>query len=90
MSNDYHSEPSINVDMSKFSNYVKANLYPNRVEGVGVSYKRHFRTIAEIQKEIVELKNLPLSQEEYFRRLKKLKEELEERKQTHSPPMFKK
>lgn len=89
MSNDYYSKPSKDVDMSKSSSYVRAKLYPHHVEGVGISYRRHFRTKEEIKHEIAKLKTLSLSQEEYNRRLKYLKEELESRNQSHSAPCSK-
>lgn len=90
MSNNYYSKTSNETDMRKFSNSVNAYIFPNHIEGVGVSYDRHFRTKPEIKKEISELKSLPLSQEEYNRRLKKLKEELEGRSQIHPSKNFKK
>lgn len=84
MSSDYFVENNDKTDMTKNSSYVQAYIFPSHIEGKGIAVARHFKTKAEIQKEIEELKNLPVSQEEYDRRLAKLMEELEKRKQVHS------
>lgn len=89
MSEQYYSIDSNDTDMEKFSSYVDVTMYPNHIEGIGVSYARHFRTIPEIEKEIEQLKNMPLSQEEYEKRKKNLESELLSRKRPYTPRTFK-
>lgn len=55
------------------------------MSGVGISYKRHFRTKTEIRKDIAELEKLSLSKEEHDKRLKELQKELTSRNQIHAP-----
>lgn len=84
MSSEYFVENNNKTDMTKNSSYVQAYIFNQHIQGKGIAVVRHFRTKAEIQKEIEELKNLPISQEEYDRRLVELMAELEKRKQIHS------
>lgn len=81
----YFTKSSNDDDINKFSSYVNAKFFPSHVEVVGVSYARHFKTIPELETEIEEIKKLPLSHEEYLKRLKSLEEQLAERKRPHKP-----
>ena len=85
MSNHYFTLDSDKTDMRKYSKYVRVKAYSSHIEGVGVAYQRHWKTKDEIIAEIDNLKNLPLSQEEYNKRLQQLQEQLEQRKQIHKP-----
>lgn len=85
MSNHYFTLDSDKTDMKKYSKFVRVTAYPSHIEGVGVAYQRHWKTKDEIINEIDNLKNLPLSQEEYDSRLQELQEKLEQRKQVHKP-----
>ena len=84
MKNKYFSKPNKNLDL-KMSGNVKAFMFPSCIDVTGVTYSRHWKTKSEIQKEIEELKTLPLSNEEYERRLSELRNQLEKRKQKHPP-----
>ena len=85
MSNHYFTLDSNKTDMRKYSRYVKVTAYPSHIQGIGVGYQRHWKTIPELNAEIDNLKKLPLSQEEYNERLQQLQEQLEQRKQIHKP-----
>lgn len=85
MSNHYFTLDSDKTDMRKYSKYVKVRAYSSHIEGVGVAYQRHWKTKDEIIAEIDNLQKLPLSQEEYNKRLQQLQEQLEQRKQVHKP-----
>ena len=85
MSNHYFTLDSNKTDMRKYSRYVKVTAYPSHIQGIGVGYQRHWKTIPELNDEIDNLKKLPLSQEEYDERLQQLQEQLEQRKQIHKP-----
>jgi len=83
MPNNYFSVNSEKTDMKKYSKYVKVRAYPSHIEGVGVSYQRHWKTIPEIIEEIENLKQVPLSTEEYDKKLQELEKQLKQRKQVH-------
>lgn len=85
MLNNYFTLDSDKTDMKKHSKYVRVTAYPSHVEGIGVAYQRHWKTKEEIIAEINNLKKLPLSQEEYDKRLQQLQKQLQERKQIHKP-----
>jgi hypothetical protein len=85
MSNHYFTLDSNKTDMRKYSKYVKVRVYRSHIQGIGVGYQRHWKTIPELNDEIDNLKKLPLSQEEYNERLQQLQEQLEQRKQIHKP-----
>lgn len=85
----YFTKDSNDDDINKFSSYVNAKFYPNHIEIVGISYVRHFKTIPELEKEIAELKTMPLSQEEYYKRLKPLEEQLKQRRKPRKPRTLK-
>lgn len=76
----YFVKDSDDDDINKMSSYVNAKFFPSHIEIVGVSYARHFKTVPELEKEIEELKKLPLSHEEYEKRLKPLEEQLAKRR----------
>ena len=84
MKNKYFSKPNKNLDL-KMSGNVKAFMFPSCIDVTGVTYSRHWKTKAELLNEIEELKTLPLSNEEYERRLSELRNQLEKRKQKHPP-----
>lgn len=84
MANQYFSRDCKNVDM-KSASYVKAYIFPSHIEATGVTYARHWKTKAELQKEIDKLKTLPISQEEYEIRFAELQNQLKQRKQRHPP-----
>lgn len=82
----YFTKLSDDDDINKMSSYVNAKFFPNHIEIVGVSYARHFKTVPELEKEIAELKKLPLSQEAYERKLKPLEEQLAKRRRKQIKP----
>ena len=85
---EYLSVESCNTDMKKCS-HVNTYIFPSHVEGVGVSYCRHFKTIPELEAEIanleVKLKNGNISQNEYDDSLRELQEKISARRQIHRP-----
>lgn len=85
----YYVKDSDETDMQMSSSYVEATIYPSHIEGVGVSYARHYKTIPELEKEIEELKNKPYSQEEYDKRLAELQCLLDLRRKPHKPRTMK-
>ncbi len=82
----YFTKPSNDDDINKMSSYVDVKFFPNHIKVVGVSYDRHFKTVPEIEEKIAELKKLPLSHEEYLKRLKPLEEQLAKRRRKQSKP----
>lgn len=83
MNDHYFTSDSDKTDMKKYSKYVRVTVYPSHIEGVGVGYQRHWKTIPELNAEIDNLKKLSLSQEEYDKRLQLLQKQIEERRQKH-------
>lgn len=84
MAEQYYSKDSSNTDMERFSSYVDVTIYQNHIEGVGVSYVRHFKTIPELEKELEELKKLPLSQDEYEKRKESLENKVLSRRRPYT------
>lgn len=84
MKNEYFSKSNKSLDL-KLSGNVKVFMFPSYIEVTGATYSRHWKTKGELQKEIEELKTLPLSNEEYERRLSQLRKQVEQRKQVHPP-----
>ena len=81
MERSYFTRDSTNTDIKSSSRYVNVYISPSYVQAVGVSYDRHWKTKAEIEREIAELKNKPYSSEEYEAKLAELNHQLDERKQ---------
>lgn len=81
---DYFSKASSNYDM-KMASSVKAFIFPSYIEATGVTYTNHKKTKGELMKEMEELKNLPLSVEEYEKRVSELQQHIEQRTQIHPP-----
>ena len=85
MKNSYFTRDSPNTNIKSSSRYVNVYIFPDYVQAVGVSYDRHWKTKAELEREIAELKSKPYSSEEYEMKLSELNQQLEERKQKQKP-----
>ncbi len=89
---EYSSVENDDTNIEKCS-YVNAYIFPSLVEGTGVSYCRHFKTIPELQADIanleVKLKNGTISNEEYHQQLAKLQYLISTRRQVHKPRILK-
>ena len=90
MSN-YYTVESGSTDMKKSCSYVNAYIFPSHIQAVGVSYARHFKTIAELKNEIEvtekAMKN-PVLNEEYLElefKLQELQHQLADRKKDYKP-----
>ena len=90
MSN-YYTVESGSSDMKKSCSYVTAYIFPSHIQAVGVSYARHFKTIAELKREIEvtekAMKNT-VSNEEYLElefKLQELQHQLANRKKDYKP-----
>lgn len=89
---EYFSSKSENTDM-KSSSYVNAYIFNDHIEGTGVSYRRNFKTISELEEEIanleIDFKNEKVSQSEYDMRLEELHRQISARRQIHKPRTIK-